>query len=273
MISADFPRSKELAMPQIPAADGPPKKINTNDPYGPKPKWKKTWRYKTLKWCYQPVKWVRSLPAMIRERLRQPKVIQRYLSGQGFKGLQVGCGPHKLPGWINSDLPGNPIADIAIDITDGLPFPDACLDVIYAEEVIEHIDRFEGIEFVKEAYRVLRPGGVLKLTTPDLTNVCRIFLGQHEKAKVEQFATTWISGDFSNEIWLNQIFLYYGHQHVYSANSLTNILKQAGFSTVTPCAPQATTSKFPQLAGIRMHNKADAPAWVYAGTLMVEATK
>lgn len=47
-----------------------------------------------------------------------------------------------------------------------LPFPDQEFDFVYCAEVIEHL--FDTDLFFKEAHRVLKPGGYLYMTTPNL---------------------------------------------------------------------------------------------------------
>ena len=97
----------------------------------------------------------------------------------GFQGLQIGSGSFARPGWMNSDMVGTPGIDFPLDITKPLPFPDNCLDAIYGSEVIEHIERRYVVPFLKESRRILKPGGVLRLTTPDLKAVCELYLGTH----------------------------------------------------------------------------------------------
>lgn len=49
-----------------------------------------------------------------------------------------------------------------------IPFPDAQFDVVTCSEVIEHLENFRAL--LREAHRVLKPGGVLVLTTPNVLN-------------------------------------------------------------------------------------------------------
>jgi SAM-dependent methyltransferase len=44
-----------------------------------------------------------------------------------------------------------------------LPFPDGCFDVVFSHSVIEHVA--SATEYLRECHRVLRPGGVLYLST------------------------------------------------------------------------------------------------------------
>jgi hypothetical protein len=64
--------------------------------------------------------------------------IGAYLASADRPRLHLGAGPRLLPGWLNSDLV---TGDIYLDITRRLPLPDASLDYVYGEHVIEHVRR------------------------------------------------------------------------------------------------------------------------------------
>lgn len=50
-----------------------------------------------------------------------------------------------------------------------LPYDDASFDIVTSSEVIEHLENYR--RAVREMARVLRPGGVLVLTTPNVLNM------------------------------------------------------------------------------------------------------
>ena len=52
------------------------------------------------------------------------------------------------------------------DVSNGLPFSDATFDVVHSSELIEHL--LDTRAFLRECMRVLRPGGRLVVSTPNL---------------------------------------------------------------------------------------------------------
>ena len=66
------------------------------------------------------------------------------------------------------ELPGQAV-DVANLNHEDLPYADASFDVVTATEVIEHLEDFRRI--VREIQRVLKPGGVRVLSTPNVLNL------------------------------------------------------------------------------------------------------
>lgn len=103
--------------------------------------------------------------------------------------LHFGSGPRILKGWLNFDLIFTPYQDylkyyrecyaedlrgdredfFAHDIIEhGLPLPDDSVDIIFHEDFLEHLGQKEQIIILAEGLRVLKPGGVHRINTPDL---------------------------------------------------------------------------------------------------------
>ena len=85
--------------------------------------------------------------------------------------LNLGCGKTKLDGWVNIDISKDVQPDVVWDL---LLFPwgfaDCEVEEIYCSHFVEHIGD-ELIDFMDEAYRVLKPGGIFKIRCPYYTSI------------------------------------------------------------------------------------------------------
>jgi len=88
------------------------------------------------------------------------------------KGLHLGAGESKLPGLINCDL-FNPKADLNINATNLSMIDDGSVDWIESHHMIEHLSFEDTDRALTEWYRVLRNGGLLVLTCPDILRICK----------------------------------------------------------------------------------------------------
>jgi ubiquinone/menaquinone biosynthesis C-methylase UbiE len=69
---------------------------------------------------------------------------------------------------------------IVHDVRKRLPFPDDYFNAIYASHFLEHLYLKEAKEFLNECYRILAPGGIIRLVVPDLHSIVMEYL--EEKA-------------------------------------------------------------------------------------------
>ncbi|MCX5214937.1 class I SAM-dependent methyltransferase [Kitasatospora sp. NBC_00240] len=129
-----------------------------------------------------------------------------------------------------------------LDISEPLPFADGSVEWVYAEHLIEHVTMPVAVGWLREARRVLRPGGVLRITTPDLARYLRGyadddgFLARHRRRLgMLGFGPPMPARP---AFLVNQIFRYYGHQWIYDLDELRHVLTRAGFEAgqVRECA-------------------------------------
>jgi predicted SAM-dependent methyltransferase len=133
---------------------------------------------------------------------KQPKVI-----------INLGGGSNCLVGCLTADV--DPRADCYVDGTKPLPFPGSSVHGVFCEEFLEHISEEEGRALLAECYRILVPGGVIRLTTPNL----------------DWFARLLVDGvDMWREV--NSIFYDHGHKCLYSTLALKTALSESGFEGV-----------------------------------------
>ena len=102
-------------------------------------------------------------------------IVIRALS-DGRRMLNVGCGNRFHRDWTNVDHIAHSPDIIVYDITRGLPFDDDVFDVVYHSHIIEHLPPHRGRVLMDECFRVLRPGGIIRVVAPDLEFACRLYL-------------------------------------------------------------------------------------------------
>jgi predicted SAM-dependent methyltransferase len=142
--------------------------------------------------------------------------------------INFGCGPRTLAGWINLDSARGEKIDVVWDLRRGLPFPDGSATAIFGEHVIEHIPRPDAESLLRECHRVLQPGGVLRLSTPDAGRFLRSYAGDQKFLSDERFPEP---ADTPMDR-VNMMMREHGqHLWAYDAESLVRLLRSAGFSS------------------------------------------
>lgn len=82
--------------------------------------------------------------------------------------LNLGCGAKKKEGFINIDINHSLNPNIVLDLNSSpYPFKNNSISHIYAAQVAEHLE-IHLIDFLKEAYRILRPEGILEIIFPNM---------------------------------------------------------------------------------------------------------
>jgi len=89
-------------------------------------------------------------------------------NGGNQKMLNLGCGSHYHQDWINIDFQSKAPEVMRYNLCLGIPVPDESCDVLYQSHLLEHFPKRFALEFLKECYRVLKPGGIIRIVQPDL---------------------------------------------------------------------------------------------------------
>lgn len=142
--------------------------------------------------------------------------VRRYLKNRSCHDaiLNLGSGSNRIHGALNVDI--DPRADCYVDITRALPLPDRSFGSIYSEEVLEHVHQHAGERLVRECFRILASGGIIRLTTPNLDYFCHMTQTSDRIGRL-----------------INEVFYGHGHRHIYSEHSLSTLLEGAGFENIT----------------------------------------
>lgn len=99
-----------------------------------------------------------------------------------MKYLNLGCGTRYLETWDNLDFVSTGKAVRAHNFLDGIPLPDNAYDLVYHSHVLEHLPKESGPAFIKECFRVLKKGGIIRVVVPDLEQVMREYIRNLEGA-------------------------------------------------------------------------------------------
>jgi len=209
---------------------------------------------------------LRSFLIAVRHRVWSVKTKQNledYLAKNNNPKLQVGAGQNVLPGWFNTDY--FPRQDVFfLDVSKTFPIPANSFSYIFSEHHIEHISYKHATFMLQEAFRVLKPQGIIRITTPHLKNSISNYLNDtSENGEITENSKEFIYSGFYNAInyipvddyvkahLVNDMFMNYEHKFIYDFESLKRILAHAGFTNIKDCSQQGSTHK--EFLGIETH--------------------
>jgi len=172
---------------------------------------------------------------------------------EGIMKLNLGCGFNIVDGWINVDYAlGAKLAKMPLfstinrklkivasdwdsrvylhDLTARFPWRDASVDYCYSSHTLEHLTREQGIFLLRESYRVLKPGGVVRIVVPDLKSVIREY--EDGTLRADRFLETMgvLYGTEKRGIKkLLAPFYEFPHKCMYDTPTLVDVMREAGF--------------------------------------------
>jgi hypothetical protein len=92
------------------------------------------------------------------------------------KKLNFGCGNRFATGWVNIDFHSEHPEVQRVNLLQRLPFADNSFDAVYSSHVLEHFSPDTAEVLLRECFRVLKPGGILRTVLPDLESACREYV-------------------------------------------------------------------------------------------------
>jgi len=89
--------------------------------------------------------------------------------------LHLGCGGRRADGYCNVDITPQDSVDVVDDVSKLSRFPDGYARSIYACHVLEHFSHKQVPEILDRWFRVLMPGGEIRISVPDIDRIVRIY--------------------------------------------------------------------------------------------------
>lgn len=140
--------------------------------------------------------------------------------------LHLGCGDINHPKFVNID--GRPAPHIHyVQSLDNLSqFGNESVDLIYASHCLEHFPHAKVSEVLEEWHRVLKTGGILRLSVPDFD---RLLLAYQESAQDIYSILSGVMG--------GQDYAYNFHMTIFNQAFLCSLLKETGFYRIEEWLP------------------------------------
>lgn len=157
----------------------------------------------------------------------------------------------------------------------GLPFADGSVEVLFTSHVLEHFPRWKGQFLVKEAYRVLKPGGLIRVIVPDLEVLTRRYLlghgvpsqvlppAQDRPLSAREFNLVFYTKSHvepAKEALDMRLAGLFPHMYIYDFTDMRELLTAAGFESVQQLAFR--TGRCPDIQ--KLDNNEDISMYVEA---------
>ena len=217
-----------------------------------------------------------------RRRQKANEFMRNYIATHEVRKLHVGCGGNYLDTWLNSDLVPDNKNIVALDASKLFPLPSATFDYVYCEHLFEHLSFIQQINFLGESFRILKPGGKIRIATPDFDFLAR--LAGNKKSEFDREYLKWNFQTFLKYIpsqlmdmtnldvyVINNYFRDWGHQLIHNQSSIKNLLEYCGFRILA--FESVGNSSDPMLTGLERHGAMITDTYNRYETMVVEATK
>jgi predicted SAM-dependent methyltransferase len=194
--------------------------------------------------------------------------------------LNIGCGTSGIVGWCNIDnsptvllsriplgrrlfrTPAWPHDVRRINAIRGLPFADSSVSYIYSSHLLQGLIYRDSLVLIKEGFRVLRPGGVLRIAVPDLEQVIKDYLADRDVLASHKLMSRLSPKGSTIRDLLRKGRGYGGYQQMFDRRSLTHLFSEAGFKNSEVCGFKQ--SLIPEIDAIEVEQRKNESLYVEA---------
>jgi predicted SAM-dependent methyltransferase len=201
-------------------------------------------------------------------------ILHDYLSTKESKKLHIGCGSNLLDEWLNADYNVDSSSVFNLDASKIFPINSDLFDFIFSEHMIEHLNYYQGLSMLNECRRILKPGGRIRISTPDLGFLISLYA--QNKSKLQLNYINWASSNFiKNNVFtdtmiINNFVRDWGHLFIYDLKTITHSLEMVGFINVESFL--LNESNFPELCNLE-NEKRMPDGFLQLESFTVEAQK
>ena len=144
--------------------------------------------------------------------------------------INLGSGHWKLEDWVNVDIDLASQPDVCADLAGGLPFASGVAKLMHTEDLIDQLTLEKAAAFLRECHRILAPGGVLRVLTPDMGKLARLYLDDPEQLKTlwKHFVGVPLLLDSAGEVF-NLGMRFAGHTFLYDEETFRALAARCGF--------------------------------------------
>jgi predicted SAM-dependent methyltransferase len=130
---------------------------------------------------------------------------------------------------LNCDGFLQPSVDYVFDIMGKMPFKDNRFEGVFSEHFFEHLIPEHAKLFLSQCLRVLKPGGVLRLSVPDGELYLDRYFNDHEWMMQRRPQVT----PRTRMAIVNEVFRQgFEHQYCYDFETMKVVLEEAGFKDI-----------------------------------------
>jgi predicted SAM-dependent methyltransferase len=144
--------------------------------------------------------------------------------------INLGSGHWKLDDWVNVDIDHESQPDVCANLAGGLPFASGVARLMHTEDFVDQLELDRAAEFLLECHRILAPGGVLRVLTPDMRKLAHLYLNDPVQLKTmwSTFVGIPLSLDTEGEIF-NMGMRFAGHTFLYDEETFKALTLRCGF--------------------------------------------